>query len=62
MEISMLELGLLVWAFVATSMWLDARSDARTARTILRHFIENKEVREQMLGEYEKFKKKVEAM
>jgi hypothetical protein len=62
MEISLTEVWLFVWAFGATALWMDARSDAKTARTILRHFIENKEVREQMLSEFEKFKKKVEAM
>ena len=60
MEISTLEVGLLVWAFVATALWMDARGDAKTARTILRHFIENPKAREHMLETFEEYKKKVE--
>lgn len=61
MEISMFELALLVWAFAATALWMDARSDAKVARHILRHFIENPKAREQMLETFEEYKGKQNA-
>jgi len=57
MDFTVVELVLIVWAVVATSLWFDARSDARTARHILRLFIEDKEARDKMVESFEKFKR-----
>ena len=61
MEVTLTELALLVWAFVATSLWLDARSNAKMAQHILRVFITDADARGKMVAEYEKFEKKVRA-
>ena len=61
MDFSVLELVLMVWAVVATSQWMEARADARTARAILRVFIEDADAREQVLGKFEELKKKARA-
>lgn len=49
MELSMFEIALLVWCFIATSMWLDAKREASTAKAFLFHIIENPEARERMV-------------
>lgn len=49
MELSMFEIALLAWCFIATSCWLDARRDARVAKHLLFEFIENPEAREQFI-------------
>lgn len=57
MEISMLELGLVVWAGWATALWMDARSDARATKMLLKTMIENKELRDGIVAKFEEFKK-----
>ena len=54
-EISLTELGLFVWAGLATASWLNAREEARVAHKLLKLFIENKEAREQVLKAHEEF-------
>lgn len=54
-EISLTEIILLAWAVLATASWINARDDARVAKKILVHFIENKEAREQMLKAHAEF-------
>ena len=56
MEFSMFEIALLVWCFIATSMWLDARREARVSARLLQHFIEDPNAREMVIKEYEVFK------
>lgn len=41
---------LLVWAGVATGMWLDARRDAKITKRIVIHLVENKDEREKFFA------------
>ena len=41
---------LLVWAGVATGLWLDARRDVKITKRIVIHLVENKEEREKFFA------------
>lgn len=41
---------LLVWAGVATGLWLDARRDAKITKRIVIHLVENKDEREKFFA------------
>ena len=41
---------LLVWAGVATGLWLDARRDAKLTKRVVIHLVENKEEREKFFA------------
>ena len=41
---------LLVWAGVATGLWLDARRDVRITKRIVIHLVENKAEREKFFA------------
>jgi hypothetical protein len=41
---------LLVWAGVATGLWLDAKRDAKITKRIVIHLVENKEEREKFFA------------
>jgi len=57
MDFTVLELVLLVWAVVATAWWWEARQDARMSRFVLIKFIEDKEVRDKMVRDFEEHQK-----
>ena len=46
----MLTFILLVWAGVATGLWLDARRDVKITKRIVIHLVENKEEREKFFA------------
>ena len=48
-ELTLIEIVLIAWAGLATAAWLNAREDARMSKKVLRLFIEDKTVREQIL-------------
>jgi hypothetical protein len=62
MEVSLTEVWLFAWAVLATAGYFNAKQDAKVAREILRHFIENPKARAEMLETFERFKKKVETL
>ena len=41
---------LLVWAGVATGLWLDARRDAKLTKRVVIHLVENKDEREKFFA------------
>ena len=41
---------LLVWAGVATGLWLDARRDAKITKRVVIHLVENKAEREKFFA------------
>ena len=41
---------LLVWAGVATGLWLDAKRDAKITKRIVIHLVENKDEREKFFA------------
>jgi hypothetical protein len=53
-EISITELALLVWAVCATSGYFNQRHQAHMAHVVLIKFMEDKEVRDKMLKEFER--------
>lgn len=57
MDFTVLELVLIVWAVVATAGYFHMRDEARSARHILRMFIEDKEARDKLVESFEKFKR-----
>lgn len=57
MEITLTEMVLFAWAIIATGFWLEARQETRVLKHILRIFIENQDVRDNMVDAFEKFKK-----
>ena len=54
-EISLTEIILLAWAVLATASWINARDDARVAKKLLVHFIENKEARDRLIEAHAEF-------
>lgn len=57
-EISLIDIALMVWAGLATAAWLSAREDARVSKKMLVLFIENKDAREQIVKAHEEFMRK----
>ena len=53
-EVTLIEVVLLVWAGLATAAALKYREDVRATRFMMRVFIEDKNVRDQMLASYAK--------
>ena len=51
-EITLIEVVLLAWAGLATAAALKYREDVRSTRFMMRVFIENKTVRDQMVASY----------
>lgn len=58
-EFSVTEIVLMLWAVLATASWLHAKDDARVAKKLLVHFIENKEARDQLIEAHTKFMEQV---
>ena len=46
----LLNFVLLVWAGVATGLWLDARRDAKLTKRVVIHLVENKDEREKFFA------------
>ena len=49
-DADLLNFILLVWAGVATGLWLDAKRDAKITKRIVIHLVENKEEREKFFA------------
>ena len=62
MEITIAEILLFAWAALATGAAFKYREDEERARYFLKMLIENEKARDQIVGAYEDFKKKVEAL
>jgi hypothetical protein len=59
MEVTLTEIWLFAWAMGATAMWMDARSDARIAKALLKHFIEDPKARARMIEVHEEVMKEM---
>ncbi len=57
-EISLTELALLIWAVAASGLATHYYNEERKARFMLKVFVEDSKVREQVLRSYEEFKAK----
>jgi hypothetical protein len=51
-EFSMIELGLLIWAILATAFYLDTKREIRMANHFIRHILDDDSERERIVGEY----------
>ena len=51
-EITATELGLLVWATLATAFYLDSKREVRMAKNFIRHLLDDDTDRERMVREY----------
>jgi len=51
-EFSLTELGLLIWAILATAFYLDTKRENRMAKHFIRHMLDDDSERERIVGEY----------
>jgi len=51
-EITATELGLLIWAILATAFYLDSKRENRMANHFIRHLLDDDQERERIVGEY----------
>jgi len=51
-EFSMIELGLLIWAILATAFYVDTKREIRMANHFIRHLLDDDKERERIVGEY----------
>jgi hypothetical protein len=58
-EISLTEVALLIWAGLATSSALHYRAQSHAAKVLIRHFLENKELRDKVVADFEQHMKEV---
>jgi hypothetical protein len=61
MELTMTELWLLVWAVVATCYAFKRDADAKNLMHMLKLILDNKKARVEILGQFDKFKEKINA-
>lgn len=52
-DIELLSFILLVWAGVATGLWLDAKREIKMTKFIILHLVENKEERDRFFDGFE---------
>lgn len=52
-EVSITEMVLFVWAFIATGLYFKTKQEENMARTLLIHMVENKDAREQIIKQFE---------
>ena len=60
-EITMVDFFLLVWAGVATSMWLSAREDNKNSKRFIKAMLENDDLRDTVVADFKTFKEKANA-
>ena len=60
-EITMVDFFLLVWAGVATSMWLSAREDNKNSKRFIQIMLENDDLRDSVVTDFKTFKEKTNA-
>lgn len=51
-EFSITELGLLIWAILATAFYLDSKREVHMAKHFIRHILDDDSERERIVGEY----------
>lgn len=57
-ELSLIDIALLVWAGVATAGYMHERDGHKHAKQVIIAFVEDKEVRDRILADYEAWQKK----
>jgi hypothetical protein len=51
-EFSMIELGLLIWAILATAFYLDSKRENRMAKDFILHIMNDDQERDRIVSEY----------
>jgi hypothetical protein len=51
-EFSLTELGLLIWAILATAFYLDSKRENRMAKNFIRHLLDDDQERDRIVSEY----------
>lgn len=51
-EFSLIELGLLIWAILATAFYLDSKRENRMAKHFIRHILDDDQERDRIVSEY----------
>ena len=51
-EFSLIELGLLIWAILATAFYLDTKRENRMTNHFIRHLLDDDQERERIVSEY----------
>ena len=59
-EITATELGLLVWATLATAFYLDSKREVRMAKNFIRHLLDDDTDRERIVKEFKEVQREVE--
>ena len=60
-EVSLVDLVLMIWAGGATGLWLSTRDELRGAKVFIRAILEDEEIRNKVLDEHKKFMDRREA-
>ena len=59
-EFSTTELGLLIWAILATAFYLDSKRENRMAKNFIRHLLDDDQERDRIVSEYKAAQSEVE--
>ena len=59
-EFSLIELGLLIWAILATAFYLDSKRENRMAKNFIRHLLDDDQERDRIVSEYKAAQSEVE--
>jgi hypothetical protein len=51
-EFSLIELGLLIWALLATAFYLDSKRENRMAKDFILHIMNDDQERDRIVSEY----------
>ena len=60
-EVSLVDLVLMIWAGGATGLWLSTRDELRGAKVFIRAILEDEEIRNKIVDEHKKFTDRREA-
>ena len=59
-EITATELGLLIWAILATAFYLDSKREVRMAKNFISHILDDDQERDRIVKEFKAVKRELE--
>jgi hypothetical protein len=59
-EFSLIELGLLIWAILATAFYLDSKREIRMAKNFISHILDDDQERERIVKEFKAVQRELE--
>ena len=60
-EVTAIELGLLIWAILATAFYLDSKRENRMANHFIRHLLDDDQERDRIVSEYKAARSEVKS-